>query len=104
MSEKVTMEQEQWEGHVSKDVLPSRFEFIRKAAEEGRLIKVEQRTGNRIVRCPECDCNNVEAERREEPDGTGKMVIGGKFAITFFISTDEEIAVKVKSGKESEEK
>lgn len=105
MNEKITMEQEGWEGHVNKDVLPSRFEFIKKAAEEGRLMKVEQRSGNKILRCPECECNSVHAERRKEADGTKKMVIGGKISITFFIDTPgEEIEVKVKSGDTAEEK
>jgi len=98
MDEKITMKQNQWEGHVNKDVLPSRFEFIKKAAEEGRLVKVEQRTGNKILRCPECECNYVEAEKRKGENGVEKMVIGGKLSITFFFDKGEEIEVKVKSG------
>lgn len=105
MDEKITMKQKQWEGHVNKDVLPSRFEFIKKAAEEGRLMKVEQRTGNEIVECSECGRDYVKVGKTVEPGGAEKVVIGGKFSITFFVDTKgEEVEIGVKADEEPEKK
>jgi len=92
--EKITMRQSDWEGHVSKEVLPGRFKFIEKAAKEGRLIKVEQEQGSKMAKCPKCKHNYVEVERimvakhTEELKANKVKVNFGKFiTITFVINT-----------------
>ena len=88
MNEKVTMRQPDWEGHISKDVLPGRFKFIEKAAKEGRLMKVDQEQGSKMVKCPECKRSYVEVERVEKSTFKKAKVIFGKFfTITFVIDT-----------------
>lgn len=89
MNEK--MNEEQFAAHVA-EVLPRRIKFIKEAAKEGRLIKIEQESGNRMVKCPKCGHSNVEIERKEEAEGGKKEIMfGGILAITFVVKGKEKV-------------
>lgn len=91
MSENEKMNEEEFAAHLAA-VLPRRIKFIEEAAKEGRLIKIEQESGNRIIKCPECGHSYVEVETRKETEGGKKEIaLGGILAITFVVKGEEKV-------------
>ena len=89
MNEK--MNEEEFAAHLA-EVLPKRIKFIEEAAKEGRLIKIEQESGNQIIKCPECGHDRIEVERKEETEGGKKEIaLGGILAVTFIVKGKEKV-------------
>lgn len=89
MDEIEKMNGEQFKAYMT-EVLPKRIGFIKKAAKEGRLIRVEQKSGSQMVKCPECGHSHVEIEEKESKDGKKEFVVGGILAITFVVAGERK--------------